>query len=264
MTDQYLDLSIVIIAFNEEKKIRSCLESLPKGCEIILVDSGSTDKTKEISQEFEVNFQTRKFDDYSQQKNAAINLATRRWVFSIDADELMSPALRKSIEGICGSSKNLEPDRLEAEFLAYKASRKLVFFGKTMNFGKTKDSPIRLFRKDHCRFEGAIHEKISVAKDKVGTISGWLDHKSYDDLDDYFEKFNKYTSQIANSHYKNGKRPPNFLLHMLRPWAEFVSRYFFRLGFIDGKAGYTYAFISSLYTYVKYDKLRELYRKDTN
>ncbi|MEZ4742841.1 MAG: hypothetical protein R3B45_10405 [Bdellovibrionota bacterium] len=127
-----------------------------------------------------------------------------------------------------------------------------------MNFGKTRDFPIRIFRRGFGEFEGDIHEKLVLKGGSVGQASGILLHFSYKNLDDYFERFNLYTSKIALFRYKQGKTDLSMFVHLLRPWFEFFSRFIFRLGFLDGRAGYTYALVSSLYAYVKYEKFLEL------
>jgi glycosyltransferase involved in cell wall biosynthesis len=259
MAAKELDLSIVIIAFNEEKNLKRCLAGVPAGSEIIVLDSGSTDKTCEIAKSLGAKVFTRKFTNFSEQKNAAVEFATRRWIFSMDADELLDENLKSHLIEIC--SKETE-DKLKRP--SYRVKRKLVFMGRVMNYGKTSDQPIRLFQKGTGRFEGAIHEQLNFKKNQIGTLKkGALYHFSYESLTDYFEKFNVYTSKIAE---KKLNAPNNFsslgFCHVIRPWTEFAARYFFRLGFLDGYPGYCYAFISSFYCFVKYAKLKEL--KETN
>ncbi len=248
-----LDLSVVIIAFNEEESIGRCLNSLPKGAEIILLDSHSTDKTAEIALSFGAEIHQRVFTNFSEQKNAALSLATRKWVLALDADEELSPELRDEI--VLLSAKD-EP-------VAYRLDRRLVFMGRRMSFGKTKDRPLRFFQRGRGDYKGTIHEEfvpnpstidVRFLKNKI------VLHYSYRHLTDYFQRFNRYTSAIAEQHAAKGKSP-SIVGHVLRPWFEFLNRYIFRLGFLDGYPGYTYALISSLYTYVKYAKLLEIQRK---
>jgi hypothetical protein len=125
-----------------------------------------------------------------------------------------------------------------------------------MHFGKTRDWPVRLFHREAGRYEGSIHEELKVSG-PVGRLSrGLLWHYSYRDLSDYFLRFNRYTTAIAERHMAEGKRMP-IVGHILRPWLEFFSRYVLRLGFLDGYPGYTYALISSLYAFIKYAKIQE-------
>jgi len=245
-----IPLSIVIIAFNEEKGLEACLSQLIPGAELILLDSGSTDKTVEIAKKYGARVYERAFDNYAAQKNAAVTYASNDWVLSLDADEVMGEDLRRNIELLL---RNPE----KTEYAAYKIRRSLVYMGKKLRFGKAQDYPIRLFQKSKARFVGEIHEKIEV-QGKIGFLKGELLHYSYENLDDYFRRFNLYTKKIAENHFSKNKSV--FLpLHFVRPGAEFIYRYFIRLGCLDGSAGFSYALVSSLYAFVKYEKLREIY-----
>lgn len=245
-----IPLSIVIIAFNEEKCLEKCLSNLVPGAEIIVLDSGSTDHTVDIAKQFGAKVYDRPFDNYAAQKNAAVNYASREWILSLDADEVMSKELRTSVENIVNGKE-------QADYAAYKLRRALVYMGKKLRFGKAQDYPIRLFQSGRAHFVGEIHEKIEV-QGKIGFVKGELLHYSYQNLDDYFNRFNVYTKKIALNHFS--KKKAIFLpLHFIRPGAEFIYRYFIRLGCLDGSAGFSYALVSSLYAFVKYEKLREIY-----
>jgi hypothetical protein len=125
-----------------------------------------------------------------------------------------------------------------------------------MHFGKTRDWPVRLFLRREGQYVGSIHEELKVAGLVQSLSPGLIWHYSYRDLTDYFVRFNRYTSAIAERHMTEGKRVP-LVSHILRPWLEFFTRYILRLGFLDGYPGYTYALISSLYAYIKYAKIQE-------
>ncbi len=183
----------------------------------------------------------------------ALALATRRWVLSIDADEELDADLRQAITKVVTQSDG------DARADAYYVRRKLVFMGRVMRFGKTQDAPLRLFRRGQGQFQGSVHEQIVMrAGSSVRYLAeGSLLHHSYDDLTDYFTKFNRYTTQVASRNASAGRGMSAARL-VLRPWLEFVWRYFLRLGCLDGYPGYCYALVSSLYTFVKHAKLREL------
>ncbi len=242
-------LSVVLITLNEEARLANCLESLPSDCEIIVLDSSSTDRTVAIAREYGARVEARDFDDFAAQKNAAVALATRPWVLSLDADEVLSPELQSAIARItAGQGGNAA---------AYRLTRRLVFQGRRLRFGKAVDHPIRLFSRGSGQFVSAIHERLEISG-PIANLPGELLHYSYADLTDYFSRFNRYTSRVAENHFNKGHPMPFCVKHWLRPWTEFLYRYVFRLGFLDGYPGYTYALVSSLYTYVKYAKLREL------
>jgi len=249
-----IPLSVVIITLNEEKRLANCLRSLPKGSEVVILDSGSTDRTEQIAREFDALFHVRTFTNHAEQKNAALNLATRAWILSIDADEVLSPELTNEIAKVCKSESPLHQ--------AYAIKRKLVFMNKRLNYGKSTDWPVRLFKRDSGRYQSEIHERFVLDFGSVGKISTTMDHFSYDNIEDYFERFNWYTTLVAANHVKSGKLKINMASHLFRPWFEFVNRYFLRGGFLDGYPGYTYALLSSFYTFVKYAKFRELTRPE--
>ncbi len=242
-----LDLSVVIIAYNEQEQLPRCLKSLPPHVEIIVLDSHSDDQTKDIAESFGAKVFQRAFTNFAEQKNAALALATRKWILAIDADEELSEELQKALPSLISEEKQK----------SYRLDRRLVFMGRKMRFGKTKDRPLRLFMRGQGEYKGAIHEEyVPQVGETLFLKNLILWHYSYRDLSDYFQRFNRYTSAIAQQHAAKGKNP-SFAGHVLRPWLEFVNRYVFRLGFLDGYPGYTYALISSLYAYVKYAKLFE-------
>lgn len=243
-----IDLSVVLITLNEEKRIATAIASLPVGCEVIVLDSGSSDATAAIARNAGAKVSTRTFDNYSAQKNAALALASRKWILSIDADEVLSPQLSLEIKNLINSEYH--PHQ------AYRLKRRLVFMEKTLRFGKSSDQPIRLFLKGKAFFKNEIHEQL-VVTGKTSCLKNYLYHHSYENISDYFRCFNQYTSQIAINHLKSRKKSHFF--NVLRPWLEFNYRYLILLGFLDGYPGYCYALFSSLYAFVKYAKLKELH-----
>jgi glycosyltransferase involved in cell wall biosynthesis len=252
-----MDLSVVLITLNEGNNIRRCLSSLPKGCELIVLDSGSQDDTVSLARSMQARVEHRNFDNYANQKNAALSLATRSWVLSLDADEVLEPACRQAIEEVV----------LKGVPAAYRINRHLVFMGRVMKYGRTKDHPVRLFPRDSGLFEGAIHEKLSlqssIAVHKLPSRAIVL-HYSYKNLRDYFERFNRYTDQIALDHFSKKEPMPPILVHVMRPWWDFMVRYFLKGGFLDGYPGYVYAMVSSVYGFIKYSKLREMIVKQND
>lgn len=244
----FVDLSVVIIAYNEAEQLPRCLKSLPQGVEIIVLDSMSDDQTAAIALSFGALVYQRSFTHFAEQKNAALAYSTRKWVLAIDADEELSPRLANALPRLVQST----------DAIAYRLDRRLVFMGRLMRFGKTRDRPLRLFLRGGGNYRGSIHEEYVLREGQsVFLANHALYHYSYKDLSDYFVKFNRYTSAVAAQHAEAGKTP-SFLGHILRPWIEFFTRYVLRLGFLDGYAGYTYALISSLYVFTKYAKLFEL------
>lgn len=247
MTDSELDISFVLITLNEEKNLPRTLSSIPAGAEVIVVDSGSTDRTVDIAIKHGARVEVRPFSNYAEQKNAAIALATRAWVFSLDADEVLDAGLKTWLRQ--GSYRDSGMD-------AYRVTRRLVFMNRVMRHGRTVDHPIRFFKAGEGRFEGVIHETLRLASStpRLGKMAGALYHYSYQDLTDYFVRFNRYTSLMAEA---RSPTPLRFVAHLFRPWFEFVRRYVIFGGFLDGYPGYVYALVSSLYGFMKYAKAFE-------
>lgn len=233
-------LSIVMIALNEADRLPACLAALPAGIELIVLDSGSTDRTVEIAKAYGATVSQRPFDNYAAQRNAALALATRDWIFSLDADECITSELATQLTHLA---------QLPPEVTGLTVPRSLVFMGRVMRFGRTQDEPLRVFRRNVGQFINPIHETVVLSHGTTQRAQGRLLHYSYRDLSDYLARLNRYTSAIAENKSKHVS-----WLHVLRPWQEFCTRYFLRLGFLDGYPGYTYAWLSSLYAYMKYAK----------
>ena len=249
-----IDLTVIIITRNEERRLPPCLASLPAGCEIIVVDSESGDRTREIAAVAGAKCLTRPFDNYAAQKNYALAHATRRWILSIDADESLDPKMISEIgKVVAAEGRDDQPN-------IYRLKRQLVFQGRPMRFGKTVDAPMRLFQRSSAEFSGVIHERLVGNGLRIGKlVSGVLFHHSYEDLEDYFARFNRYTTLVAQENYRKTRKPGFF--DAGRIWLDFLSRYIVRLGFLDGYPGYCYALVSSFYGFVKHAKLREIYQK---
>lgn len=250
-----MTLTVSIITLNEEKNLARTLESVKKFAdEIVIVDSGSTDKTEEIAKSFNAKFYFQKWLGYGPQRNKAIELASSEWVLNIDADEEISEELAKKIIDI-KDEKNSNIDVFKINFMS-------VCFGKKIKHGGWSNSyRIRLFKKNSGRFnENNVHEEF-ITNSHIGKINEYILHHSYSDLEDYFTKFNKYTTLGAIEYYKKNKKA-SLVSIVLNPIYKFIRMYFFRLGFLDGLEGFILAITSSLYTMVKYYKLKEIYRNN--
>jgi glycosyltransferase involved in cell wall biosynthesis len=248
----FRNLTVVVLTLNEEKSLPACLSSLPEYAQILVMDSGSKDKTNEIAERFHAKFIVHKFVNYAHQRNTAISYVKTPWILMLDADEILSLDLHKKLADVISQPSSLN---------AYRLERRLVFMNRKMRWGKTLDHPIRLLKKGSGKYKGAIHERFDVDKKNLGLIKGaHILHHSYNDLSDYFSRFNRYTTAIAQQHMSRQKKIGRLRL-AVRFWFEFLNRYFLRLGFLDGYPGYVYALLSSFYAFTKYAKLDELYEK---
>ena len=268
-----MTLSIVIITYNEEANLGRTLESVKplvgegKG-EVVIVDSGSTDRTVEIAKSFGAKVFVEEWKGYSAQKNSAINKATGDWILSLDADERASPTAVQVIERILG------PDSDVYEGVAgCWISRKNYFLGRWIKHGGFyPDKKLRLFRRGRGCFQNrAVHETVSVdgrterALEMDFVMAGEiaLEHHSYPTLSDYIEHMNRYSSLGAEMVVAdaNGKARLSFINIVLRPFATFIYNYVFRLGFLDGREGLLLHLYHAVYVSWKYAKAWELSRK---
>ena len=248
-----MKLSAAIMTFNEEKNLDRTLKALEDICdEIVIVDSGSTDRTKEIAEKYKAKFINQKWLGYGKQRNVAIDNCSGKWILAVDADEELSPQLKEKIKEIIESNDESKK--------VYEINRLSVCFGKKIKHGGWGTSyAVRLFLKGAGKFnDNTVHESF-VTDEKVYQIKEDIYHHSYLTLEDYFSKFNRYTTEGALEYYKKGKKASIFQI-AFNPLYKFIRMYIIRLGFLDGVEGFLLASTSSLYSMVKYFKLREIYR----
>lgn len=248
-------ISATIITLNEEDKIRQCLESLQGVAdEIVVVDSLSTDNTKSICEEFGVRFIEQKWLGYSEQKNLANNIASNDWILSIDADEVLSDELKKSILKI----KNEERETKNEE-LVYSFNRLNNYCGKWIHHsGFYPDKKIRIWNRKVGKWEGIVHEVIKFST-KVNEVhlKGDLLHYSYSKPEDFERQVFKFAEMRAQHYFDKGKKNAG-LLSVVSPIFFFIKHYLIRLGFLDGKEGFVMCWVSAKATRHKYKTLKKL------
>jgi len=240
-------LSVIIITKNEAVNILACLESVAWADEIIVVDSGSSDATAEICREFGARVYVHDWPGFGAQKNRALGYATNKWVFSIDADERVTPELRAAIEAVL---------RNDADSCAgYRVSRLSSFCGRFMRHsGWYPDHIVRLFKRNDGRFsDDLVHESIKV-NGQVGMLNGELLHFSYLNLEQVLNKTNQYSSAGAQMMQLRG-RNSSVSGALLRGWWAFMRTYFLQRGFLDGREGFMVAVFNAEGTYYRYLKL---------
>ncbi len=248
-----MQISAVIITFNEEDSIASCIESIEEVCEeIIIVDSLSTDKTVEIAKQYpKVKTYSQKWLGYIEQKNYANSLTSYNTILSIDADELLSKELKESIKEI----KKLEED----SFKVYEVSRLTNYCGSWIKHcGWYPDKKIRIFDKRSVKWQGElVHETLFLPENtQIITLKGDLLHYSYKSSTSHIERINKYSSLTAKEAFNRGKKSSIFDI-WFRPKWRFFRDYVIKAGFLDGYAGYQVCKMSAYITFAKYIKLRE-------
>lgn len=249
-----MTLSVVIITHNEESNIGRTLASVSWADERIVVDSGSTDRTRDIASRYGASVFEEPWKGYAAQKNSAIAKATSDWVLSLDADEEVTSDLASEIMVVIRSADSAD---------GYFIPRRNVFLGKWIRYGGFyPDQKLRLFRRGKGAFEHReVHETMSV-KGSTAPLTGALIHHAYPTLTAYIATMNKYSSlgaeNLANRHDVSGKSLPWFVANiLLRPLSTFVWNYVFRGGFLDGREGLLLHLYHSAYVSWKYAKFWE-------
>lgn len=222
----------IIPTLNEERNIKEAIASLSFADEVIVIDSYSQDQTVSICKEEKVRLIQREFDDFSSQKNFAIQQASHNWVFILDADERVSEALAKDVKKAIKDPKN---------FVAFGVYRSFYCKSQRIKYGGWQtDKVIRLFRKDRCSYDGKlVHERMK-CKGEIGLLDHRMDHYSFRNERQYKQKLMFYASLQAMEIKESGKQ--TYLIHQLvKPAFRFVVLYIIRFGFLDGKNGFILA-----------------------
>ncbi|MBO7924626.1 glycosyltransferase family 2 protein [Alteromonas sp. K632G] len=239
-------LSVIVITKNEEDRIERCLASVKTiADEIIVYDSGSTDRTMEIVQKYTEYAYVASWDGYGVQKQRALDKATCDWVLSIDADEEVDAELAAEIKNILNQSSIKQN--------AFKMRWKNIVFGKPTRFGRTARAPLRLFKREGARFDEAIvHEKVLYDGEAGFIKKGFLNHYSIRSFEHLLYKNRLYAVLMAEKKYSKGKKSYGIPLAVIRGLITFIQIYIFRLGILDGSRGLIYAVIYAQYTFNKY------------
>lgn len=249
-----ISLSVVVITLNEEKNIGRCLHSVEGiADEIIVVDSHSIDNTVSIAQSFGAKVISSEFRGYVAQKNFADAQASHDWILSIDADEVLSPELERSIRQI----------KLQPAFPAYELKRRTNYCGKWINHcGWYPDKKIRCYNRTKGSWKGEqIHEswQLDASPSAVGMLEGDLLHYSYYTLSDHLKQIEKFTDIMARRDVALGKDAGICKALFAAKW-KFLQSYFIRLGVLDGYAGFQVCLFSAFATYIKYSKIRQYHQ----
>jgi glycosyltransferase involved in cell wall biosynthesis len=246
-------ITVCIIAGNEERNIRRCLESAKWADEIVVLDSFSKDRTVEICREYTDRVYQHEWMGYIGQKNLIKDMATGPWIFFLDADEEISPELRKEIEAEFSNGN-------AGDFAGYEFPRLVFYLGRWIYHGDWyPDTKLRLFRKDRGECGGQEpHDRILV-DGRVKRLNSPIFHYTYTDISNQLATINRFSSISAVGKHKNG-RAPNLVDLTLRPVLRFFRCYFLKRGFLDGIPGLIIATFTALSVFSKYAKLWELYR----
>jgi glycosyltransferase involved in cell wall biosynthesis len=246
-------ISAVLITFNEEAAIEAALRSLSGIVdEIVVVDSFSGDRTVKLARAFTDKVVTRKWTNYSDQKNFADGLASHPWILSLDADERISDGLRTEILALRSD---------EPSCAGFSMPRLVFYLGRWIRHcGWYPDRKVRLFRKDAARWEGEyVHEKLAVSGE-VRAFKNPIHHFTYRNIGDHLARIDKFADLGAQKLYAQGKkcRWPHLLLF---PFGRFLKAYILKRGFLDGFAGIIVSVLNGYSIFVRYAKLGEIWKK---
>ncbi len=275
-------LSVVLITYNEEANLARTLESVrtlvrDRHGEIIVVDSGSTDRTVEIAKSFGAKVFLEPWKGYAAQKNSAIEKATGDWILSLDADEEVSPDLAREILQILSHPPQIhklmrrQVDGTLAPILINGVwmPRKNYFLGRWIRHGGFwPDRKLRLYRRGTGKFrEASVHETMEVEEYRGGGVTvvskklrAPLLHHSYPSVSDYIDHMNRYSSLGAEMGVAEGRTGFSVVNIVIRPWLTFFYNYFLRLGFLDGREGLLLHLYHAVYVSWKYAKAWEIGR----
>lgn len=249
-------ISVVIITLNEETNIERCIQSvMGVADEIVILDSLSTDKTKEICLKHPVRFIEQPFLGYIAQKNKALEFASYPHVLSLDADEALSGELKASILKI----------KENWQFDGYYFNRLTNYCGKWIHHTDWyPDKKLRLFDKRKGQWSGVNpHDKYTLGPGcRESFLKGDLLHYSFPTINHHMDVTKKFTTILAQESFDKGKRA-SFTSLVISPFWKFIKSYFFRLGFLDGYYGFVVCVISAYATFIKYVKIKELQQNNS-
>ena len=248
-------LSVTIITLNEERNLPGALQSVAGVAdEVVVVDSGSTDKTREIAQAAGARVLARTWSNYSEQKNYAAAQAQHDWILSIDADEQLSPELASAIRQWKEMGKNVKP-----EHPAYAFARRNHYLGGWVRHGGWyPDRKARLYDRRRAQFSGTVHESLRV-DGSVGRLDGDLLHYTMRSVEDHQRTTELYSTLMAQQNFARGHHRWQLAMIAAPVWNLFRA-YILQLGFLDGWRGWRIARMTARYSFLKYNKLGRLIR----
>lgn len=249
-------ISVFIITLNEELHIETVLQSVQCFDEIVLVDSGSSDKTLEIAERYGAKIHHQDWLGFARQKDYAMRLCRNEWVFNLDADESITAEHAAEIQKRV-DERNVNKSNADAFRIYFED----VFWGASMSPSSAKRSIVRIYNKDKITFptDRLVHENVRLVEGaKSASIPGRVIHYGYHSSEILMTKQNKYSSLKAQEKYNKGKRPSLLKLILIFP-IMFIKAYFLRKMFLSGRRGLVHATIDAMYGFLKEAKLHELH-----
>jgi len=253
-----MKISTVILTKNEEKNLERAIKSALFSDEIVVIDDFSQDNTINIAKKHGVIVYQRKLDgDFASQRNFGLEKSRGDWILFIDADEQVSDGLAQEIKRAVNS--DLQND-------VYYIKRRDFWWGRELKYGETKkvrdEGLIRLVKKNSGQWKGIVHEVFQTSGHS-GKLESFLNHYPHPTLSEFIAKINRYSSLRAKQLYKEGKKS-SICQIIFFPLAKFIVNYFINLGFLDGPAGFSYAFLMSFHSFLVRSKLYQYQNLDQN
>jgi len=243
-----MNISLAVIALNEEDRIKRCLDSVPFATEKLVVDSGSTDGTASVARSCGARVLQRAFTTFSEQKQFAVDSCGGDWILLLDADECLSSELSDAIQ------KTLQSGTLGA----YRVRRRVLYLGRLLRFGPwSGETVLRLFPRGSAVFNKAsVHEKLIPSVEVAVINTGWIEHNSYRSLSEHAAVMNRYCNLWAEEQYGNGIRSGIMKTALRTSW-RFLSAFILRGGFLEGYHGFLASVMSAGTVFLKWSLLLE-------
>lgn len=243
-------LTAVVLTKNEGKNIERCVKSLSFCDEIVLVDDTSSDNTVQIATEHGATVYPHSLNgDFAKQRNYTMEKAKNDWVLFVDADEVVTKDLQKELSTI---------NHQLSTVLAFRIRRRDFFWGKELKYGEVEKwrnrGAIRLVKKGSGSWVGKVHEEFKMFNAQCSMFNGFLDHYPHQTVMEFIESVNNYSTIRAEELHGQGKRF-NILSTIAYPFGKFFYVYFLKRGFLDGPAGFAYAFFMSFHSFLSRAKL---------
>ncbi len=253
MSISQIPLSVAIITLNEEKRLPDCLQGLGFAREVVVVDSGSSDRTVALAEESGARVLVEPWRGFGAQKQFALEQCSHQWVLLLDADERIPPETAEQIKTAL---------RGDPRHAAYSFPRKNYFAGRWIRHtGWWPDRVVRLCNRDRCRMSARlVHESLEV-DGPVGMLREPIVHHPTSNLREVFDKVNRYSTLGAEELYARGESASVFTAVSRAGWGFFVN-YFLRLGILDGRQGLMISSIDAINKFLKYTKLNEMRNRD--
>ncbi|MBP2654182.1 MAG: glycosyl transferase [Firmicutes bacterium] len=243
-------LAVLILTYNEELHIEECMKSAAFADEIVVVDSGSTDRTVELATSGGARAVTHPMTDgFAAQRNFALLQSDAEWIMFLDADERITPELAAEIKSTVRAGTEA----------GYYIPRRNRFMGRWIkSCGWSPDLSLRLFIRNAANYTGIVHESLHI-DGKVGRLKNCFEHLAYTNLEQYLQKMNNYTTLAARGLQEKGKTTCALEI-AFRPVFAFIKMYILRKGFTEGLEGFIISVLSAVYVFLKYGKLYYLQR----